>query len=104
MCKERGLKKYSTLKKKQLIELLQQQKEEVKVEKEPPLEEVLDNVLEGMEKLDIKEEMENNSPAKIYYEDALISSLKKEHKDEEISYDLKNCNWFKKDSFKLGDI
>ena len=102
MCKELGLKKYSTLKKKQLIELLQQQKE--KVEKEPPLEEVLDNVLEGMEKLDIKEEMENNSPAKIYYEDALISFLKKEHKDEEISYALKDYDCFEKDSFKFGDI
>ena len=62
MCKELGLKKYSTLKKKQLIELLQQQKEEVKVEKEPPLEEVLDNVLEGIEKLDIKEEDKKNEP------------------------------------------
>ena len=55
MCKERGLKKYSTLKKKQLVELLQQNEEEDK--KEPPLEEVLDNVLEDMGKLDIKEKV-----------------------------------------------
>lgn len=100
MCKERGLKKYSTLKKKQLIELLQQHKDEVKVEKEPPLERVL-------EKLDMKKntkEMEDNSPAKIHYEDALISSLKKEHKGEEISYALRDYDCFEKDSFKFGDI
>lgn len=42
--------------------MLQQQKEEVKVEKEPPLEDVLDNVLEGIEKLDIKEEDKKNEP------------------------------------------
>ena len=61
MCKERGLKKYSTLKKKQLVELLQQNEEEDK--KEPPLEEVLDNVLEDMGKLDIKEKaLEKKNP------------------------------------------
>ena len=56
MCKERGLKKYSTLKKKQLVELLQQNEEDKK-ENPPPLEEVLDNVLEDMGKLDIKEKV-----------------------------------------------
>jgi len=45
MCKECGLKKYSTLKKKQLVELLQQNEEENKKE-DPPLEDVLDDVLE----------------------------------------------------------
>ena len=60
MCKERGLKKYSTLKKKQLVELLQQNEEEDK--KEPPLEEVLDNVLEDMGKLDIKEKVVKKNP------------------------------------------
>ena len=60
MCKERGLKKYSTLKKKQLVELLQQSEED---KKEPPLEEVLDNVLEDMGKLDIKEKaLEKKNP------------------------------------------
>ena len=56
MCKERGLKKYSTLKKKQLVDLLQQHSEEDK--KVPPLENVLDDVLEDMGKLDIKEKVE----------------------------------------------
>ena len=56
MCKELGLKKYSTLKKKQLVDLLQQHSEEDK--KEPPLEEVLDDVLEDMENLNIKEKTE----------------------------------------------
>ena len=50
------------------------------------------------------EEMEDNSPATIHYEDTLISSLKKEHKDKDISYDLKDCKFFKKNSFKFGDI
>jgi hypothetical protein len=54
MCKERGLKKYSTLKKKQLVELLQQNDED-KNEEEPPLEEVLDNVLEDMGNLKVEE-------------------------------------------------
>jgi hypothetical protein len=54
MCKERGLKKYSTLKKKQLVDLLQQHSEEDK--KVPPLENVLDDVLEDMENLNIKVE------------------------------------------------
>lgn len=56
MCKERGLKKYSTLKKKQLVELLQQNDED-KNEDDPPLKEVLDNVLEDMGKLDIEEKV-----------------------------------------------
>ena len=41
------------------------------------------------------EEMEENSSATIYYEDKLISSLKKEHKDEELSYALRNYDCFK---------
>ena len=57
MCKERGLKKYSTLKKKQLVDLLEKNSQEDK-EKEPPLEEVLDDVLEDMENLNIKEKVE----------------------------------------------
>lgn len=57
MCKELGLKKYSTLKKKQLIDLLEKNSQEDK-EKEPPLEEVLDDVLEDMENLNIKEKVE----------------------------------------------
>ena len=61
MCKERGLKKYSTLKKKQLVDLLQQHSEEDK--KVPPLENVLDDVLEDMGKLDIKEKaLEKKNP------------------------------------------
>lgn len=55
MCKERGLKKYSTLKKKQLVELLQQNDEDKN--DDPPLEDVLDDVLEDMGKLDIKEKV-----------------------------------------------
>ena len=50
------MKKYSTLKKKQLVDLLQQHSEEDK--KVPPLENVLDDVLEDMGKLDIKEKVE----------------------------------------------
>ena len=50
------------------------------------------------------EEMEDNSPAKIHYEDAVISSLKEEYKDEDISYNLKDCKWFEENSFKFGDI
>ena len=50
------------------------------------------------------EEMEENSPATIHYEDKLVSFLKKEHKDKYISYDLKDCKCFKKNSFKFGDI
>ena len=57
MCKELGLKKYSTLKKKQLIDLLEKNSQEDK-EKEPPLEEVLDDVLEDMENLNIKEKVQ----------------------------------------------
>lgn len=57
MCKELGLKKYSTLKKKQLIDLLEKNSQKDK-EKEPPLEEVLDDVLEDMENLNIKEKVE----------------------------------------------
>ena len=56
MCKERGLKKYSTLKKKQLVELLQQNDDNDK--KEPALEEVLDNILEDMRKLNIKKKID----------------------------------------------
>ena len=63
LCKEQGLKKYSSLKKKQLIELLQQN---IKGEEEP-LENVLENVIdneledindinEKMKKLDFNEE------------------------------------------------
>ena len=52
----------------------------------------------------LTEEMEDNSPATIHYEDKLISSLKKEYKDEDISYDLKDCKWFEENSFKFGDI
>ena len=48
------------------------------------------------------EEMEDNSPAIIHEEDTLVSSLKEEYKDEDISYDLKDCKWFKKNSFKLA--
>jgi hypothetical protein len=50
------------------------------------------------------EEMEDNSPSKIHEYKTLVSSLKKEHKDEDISYDLKDCNWFEENSFKFGDI
>jgi hypothetical protein len=50
------------------------------------------------------EEMEDNSPAIIHEEHTLVSSLKEEYKDEDISYDLKDCKWFKKNSFKFGDI
>jgi hypothetical protein len=50
------------------------------------------------------EEMEDNSPAIIHDEYTLVSSLKEEYKDEDISYDLKDCKWFKKNSFKFGDI
>ena len=50
------------------------------------------------------EEMEDNSPAIIHEQGTLISSLKEEYKDEEISYDLKDCKWFKENSFKFGDI
>ena len=60
MCKERGLKKYSTLKKKQLVDLLEKNSQEDK-EKEPPLEEVLDDVLEDMENLNIKEKVEEKT-------------------------------------------
>ena len=50
------------------------------------------------------EEMEDNSPATIHEEDTLVSSLKEEYKDEDISYDLKDCKWFEENSFKFGDI
>ena len=50
------------------------------------------------------EEMEDNSPATIHYEDTLVSSLKEEYKDEDISYNLKDCKWFEENSFKFGDI
>lgn len=50
------------------------------------------------------EKMEENSPATIHYEDKLVSSLKKEHKDKDISYNLKDCKWFEENSFKFGDI
>lgn len=52
----------------------------------------------------LTEEMEENSPATIHYEDKLRSFLKEEYKDEDISYNLKDCKWFKKNSFKFGDI
>ena len=48
--------------------------------------------------------MEDNSPAIIHDEYTLVSSLKEEYKDEDISYDLKDCKWFQKNSFKFGDI
>ena len=50
------------------------------------------------------EEMEDNSPATIHEEETLVSSLKEEYKDEEISYNLKDCKWFEENSFKFGDI
>ena len=50
------------------------------------------------------EEMEENSPATIHDEETLVSSLKEEYKDEDISYNLKDCKWFKENSFKFGDI
>ena len=56
MCKELGLKKYSTLKKNQLIDLLEKNSQEDK-EKKLPLEEVLDDVLEDMENLNLKEKV-----------------------------------------------
>ena len=62
MCKELGLKKYSTLKKKQLIDLLEKNSQEDK-EKELPLEEVLDDVLEDMENLNLKEKVEEKKEA-----------------------------------------
>ena len=40
------------------------------------------------------EEMEDNSPARIHDEETLVSSLKEEYKDEDISYNLKDCKWF----------
>ena len=52
MCKELGLKKFSSLKKNQLIEMLQQND---KKDDEQSLEDVLDEVQENMEKLDIQE-------------------------------------------------
>ena len=50
------------------------------------------------------EEMEDNCPATIHYEDTLVSSLKEEYKNEDISYNLKDCKWFEENSFKFGDI
>lgn len=50
------------------------------------------------------EEMEDNSPAIIHEEYTLVSSLKEEYKDEDISYNLKDCKWFEENSFKFGDI
>jgi hypothetical protein len=50
------------------------------------------------------EEMEDNSPAIIHDEYTLESSLKEEYKDEDISYNLKDCKWFEENSFKFGDI
>lgn len=50
------------------------------------------------------EEIQDNSPATIHYYDTLVSCLKKEYKDKEISYDLKDCKWFEENSFKFGDI
>ena len=50
------------------------------------------------------EEMEDNCPATIHYEDKLVSSFKEEYKDEDISYNLKDCKWFEENSFKFGDI
>jgi hypothetical protein len=67
MCKERGLKKYSTLKKKQLVDLLQQHSEEDK--KVPPLENVLDDVLEDMENLNIKGKVEEKTEPDFNEED-----------------------------------
>ena len=62
MCKELGLKKYSSLKKKQLVELLQNNEKQEIEKQEPPLEEVLDNVLdnvlEDMGNLDITGELD----------------------------------------------
>ena len=48
--------------------------------------------------------MEDNSPATIHYKDTLVSCLKEEYKDEDISYNLNDCKSFKKNSFKFGDI
>ena len=42
------------------------------------------------------EEMEDNSPATIHYKDTLVSCLKEEYKDEDISYNLNDCKSFKK--------
>lgn len=53
MCKEHGLKKYSSLKKKDLIELLQNEKKKSPDKDEQPLEDILDAVQENMENLDI---------------------------------------------------
>jgi len=50
------------------------------------------------------EEMEDNSPAIIHEEYTIVSSLKEEYKDEDISYNLKDCKCFEEDSFKFGDI
>ena len=52
MSKEHGLKKFSSLKKNQLIEMLQQND---KKDDDQSLEDVLDEVQENMEKLDIQE-------------------------------------------------
>ena len=48
--------------------------------------------------------MEENSPATIHYEDKLVSSLKEDCKDKDISYNLKDCKCFEENSFKFGDI
>ena len=68
MCKELGLKKYSSLKKKQLVELLQNNEKQEIEKQEPPLEEVLDNVLdnvlEDMGNLDITGELDKKEDKK----------------------------------------
>jgi hypothetical protein len=52
----------------------------------------------------LHDEMEDNSPAKIHEYGEVQDYLKDEYKDEDIDYDLKNCDWFEDDSFNFGDI
>ena len=54
LCKECGLKKYSTLKKKDLIELLQKHYQKI-ADSPAPLEVVLNEVLDDIDNLDIKD-------------------------------------------------
>ena len=81
MCKELGLKKYSTLKKKQLIDLLEKNSQEDK-EKELPLEEVLDDVLEDMENLNLKEKVEEKKEADFNEEEIVEEYQIKQNKNK----------------------
>ena len=101
--KKKGLSKIEKFRKDLIKEKLKIVEEINKIKKEQILKLAIEKETKNLI-TPSTEEMEDNSPAIIHEEDTLVSSLKEEYKDEDISYNLKDCKWFKKNSFKFGDI